>query len=46
MIPRRINMGDRYMCLTACLHTEKKCSQEAEESVLKEEGFFYRIYFT
>lgn len=45
MIPRRINMGDNYMCLTACLHPEK-CFQKVEESVLKDEKFFYGKYFT
>lgn len=38
-------MGESYMCLTVCLHPEK-CPQEAEESVLKDEGFFYRKYLT
>lgn len=29
MIPRKVNMGDDYMCLTVYLHPQK-CSQKAE----------------
>lgn len=44
MIPREVNTGDNYMCLTVYMHLQK-CSQKAEGSILKDEGFLSGKYF-
>jgi len=45
MIPRKVNTGDNYICLTIYLHPQKG-SQKAEGSVLEAERFLSGMYLT